>query len=94
MHWQTVLTSVLSTIAIEKLLPNWISDLTFPWLKQTGKLMKRLFIRTKKQYIIWEHSTKHKGKLRNCTQNPCDILQLPSHDLGLRPLSGRLPVDK
>jgi hypothetical protein len=94
MHYKTIIESVLSTIALEKLLPNWFSDLTFPWLKSVGKWLKRLFIRTKQHYILWEHHSKHRGKLEACPQSPCDTLRIPAHDLGLKAPAGNLPVDK
>jgi hypothetical protein len=53
-------------------------------------IFKHLFIRSKRHYVIYTHSVKHKDKLPEhdaklfvCQDPPCDLLHTDKNDLGL-----------
>jgi hypothetical protein len=75
--------TIAGAIIGKSVLTNFLSD-------YMEALFKRLFIHTKRQYIIWTHSVKHKDtlpehteKLFLCQDSPCDLLHKPPDDLGL-----------
>lgn len=84
--------TLASAIIIKTLITNWLSDYI-----ETG--LKKLFVHTKRQLVIWTHTIEHKqktpahtGKLFICRDSPCDTLHISDQDLGLP--SGNLPVSK
>jgi hypothetical protein len=77
--------TVAGAVLVKSVITNWVSD----YMEQ---LFRHFFVRTKKQYIVWTHSVKHKDKLPEhnaklfvCKDPPCDLLHTNGHDLGLPP---------
>jgi hypothetical protein len=77
--------TIAGAVLMKTVLTNWLSD-------SLEALCRRLFIRTKKQYVVWTHSVKHKDKLPEhtaklfiCQDPPCDLLHKDPQDLGLPP---------
>jgi hypothetical protein len=84
--------TIAGAILVKTIVTNWLSD-------YLEIILRKVFVRTKRSYIVWTHSVRHKldtpdhdSHLFQCQDPPCDLLtKHDPHDLGL---PGSWPVSK
>lgn len=79
----TITESIIGTVIVKDILMGWLNQ-------SIASLCRKLFVRTKRSYIIWIHTVRHMQKspdhdkkLFTCRDSPCDLLTVEDHDLGL-----------